>query len=90
MTYALGAEQYVAVMAGYGGGSAPVLPRARRYRHENYPRILSFVGGGRFPSRRRVEPEVRRHLRWSAALETVTRGAQRSVALFLLSRRRDG
>ncbi|MGE0552121.1 MAG: PQQ-dependent dehydrogenase, methanol/ethanol family [Gemmatimonadales bacterium] len=43
MTYAVDGEQYVAVMAGYGGGlGSQIQPGAAAYEHENYPRVIAF------------------------------------------------
>ena len=79
MTYALGDEQYVAVMAGYGGGlGSRFHPGNAAYRHENYPRILAFrLGGGPVPlPPARVEPEIPAPPPVESSPETVTRGAQ--------------
>jgi len=51
MSYAVGGEQYVAIMAGYGGGlGSTFMPGAAGYRYENYPRVIAFkLGGGTVP-----------------------------------------
>jgi quinohemoprotein ethanol dehydrogenase len=52
MTYRVNGEQYVAVMAGYGGGVlyAPFPPATAAYRYGNAGRIVAFkLGGGAVP-----------------------------------------
>jgi quinohemoprotein ethanol dehydrogenase len=51
VSYEIDGEQYVAVMAGYGGAVGwQYPPGAAAFRHENYGRILAFkLGGGRTP-----------------------------------------
>jgi quinohemoprotein ethanol dehydrogenase len=51
VSYEIGGEQYVAVLAGFGGAVAPVYPREiAAYRYQNYGRILAFkLGGGATP-----------------------------------------
>lgn len=52
MTYRLGHEQYVAVMAGYGGGvlANPFPPHSAAYRYGNVGRIVTFkLDGGPIP-----------------------------------------
>lgn len=50
-TYSIDGEQYVAVMAAYGGAeTAAYLPDAAFFEYENYGRILAFkLGGGDTP-----------------------------------------
>ena len=56
-TYSIDGEQYIAVMAGYGG--APVLSYpgdAVIWKHQNYGRILAFkLGGGETPIPEKTE-----------------------------------
>ena len=48
MTYEVGGEQYVAVMAAWGGGGYPYVPRyAAAYERSNEGRLLVFKLGGR-------------------------------------------
>jgi quinohemoprotein ethanol dehydrogenase len=56
MTYRLGAVQYVAVMAGWGGGGFPYVPHySAAYQRGNADRILVFkLGGGAVP----IPPEL--------------------------------
>jgi len=51
MTYAVDGEQFVAVMAAWGGGGYPYVPRdSAAYRHGNEGRLLVFrLGGGPVP-----------------------------------------
>ena len=51
VSYQLDGEQYVAVIAGFGGAMAPVYPKGTAmYRYQNYGRILAFkLGGGPTP-----------------------------------------
>jgi quinohemoprotein ethanol dehydrogenase len=51
ITYELDGEQYIAVLAGFGGAIAPSYPaEAVANRRENYGRILAFkLGGGKTP-----------------------------------------
>ena len=53
MTYLIDGEQYVAVMAGYGGNSlrgGPTDKRAAIHKYKNYGRILAFrLNGGDTP-----------------------------------------
>jgi len=51
MTYLIDGIQYIAVMAAWGGGGYPFVPRyAAAYEHENEGRILAFrLGGGPVP-----------------------------------------
>lgn len=53
MSYEIDGEQYVAVMAGYGGNElivGPVDKRAAIHKYQNYGRILAFkLGGGDTP-----------------------------------------
>ncbi|MEO8315605.1 MAG: PQQ-dependent dehydrogenase, methanol/ethanol family, partial [Pseudomonadota bacterium] len=47
VTYEIDSEQYIAVLAGFGGALAPLYPReSAAYRHENYGRLLAFTLGG--------------------------------------------
>lgn len=56
MTYRVGGVQYVAVMAAWGGGGFPYVPRySAAYRRGNMGRILVFrLGGGPVP----IPPEL--------------------------------
>jgi quinohemoprotein ethanol dehydrogenase len=52
MTYRVGGVQYIAVMAGYGGGQigAPIPQNSAAFRYENTGRIIALkVGGGPVP-----------------------------------------
>ena len=51
MTYEVNGVQYIAVMAGWGGGGYPYVPRySAAYTHENTNRLLVFkIGGGAVP-----------------------------------------
>lgn len=51
VTYEIDGEQYVAVLAGFGGAVAPVYPKEMAgYTWQNYGRILAFkLGGGKTP-----------------------------------------
>lgn len=51
MTYTIDGEQYVAVLAGWGGGGWPYVPRrAAAYNYDNTGRVLVFkLGGGAVP-----------------------------------------
>lgn len=51
ITYELDGEQYIAVLAGFGGALAPFYPPGSApYRHQNYGRLLAFkLGGGATP-----------------------------------------
>lgn len=51
MTYEVGGVQYIAVMAGWGGGGYPFVPRySAAYTRGNMNRLLVFkVGGGKVP-----------------------------------------
>ncbi|MEP0132857.1 MAG: PQQ-dependent dehydrogenase, methanol/ethanol family [Eudoraea sp.] len=59
MSYQVEGEQYVAVMAGYGGNElivGPVDQRAAIHKYQNYGRILAFkLGGGDTPLPPKVE-----------------------------------
>ncbi|MBX3148345.1 MAG: PQQ-dependent dehydrogenase, methanol/ethanol family [Gemmatimonadales bacterium] len=79
MTYSLGGVQYVAVMAGFGGGlGARFAPGNAGYRFENYPRILSFKLGGSETPRppARVELEIPEPPPLDASSRTVARGGE--------------
>ena len=51
ISYEIDGEQYVAVLAGFGGAVAPAYPRGSApYTWQNYGRILAFkLGGGKTP-----------------------------------------
>ena len=51
ITYELDGEQYVAVLAGFGGALSTIYPReSAPYRYPNYGRLLAFkLGGGSTP-----------------------------------------
>ncbi len=51
VTYEIGSEQYIAVLAGFGGAMAPMYPpETATYRYQNYGRLLAFkLGGGAVP-----------------------------------------
>ena len=57
-TYAIDGEQYVAVMAGYGGAeTSGYLPDGVVFQYENQGRILAFkLGGGETPIPPKVKP----------------------------------
>jgi len=51
VSYEIDGEQYIAVMAGFGGAVAPVYPKEiAAYRYQNYGRLLAFkLNGGSTP-----------------------------------------
>jgi quinohemoprotein ethanol dehydrogenase len=50
ISYELDGEQYVAVLAGFGGAMAPIWPRGAMRHYQNYGRLLAFkLGGGATP-----------------------------------------
>jgi quinohemoprotein ethanol dehydrogenase len=51
VSYELDGEQYIAVLAGFGGALAPLYPKeGAMYRYQNYGRLLAFkLGGGAAP-----------------------------------------
>lgn len=51
VSYAIGGEQYIAVLAGFGGALATLYPsQAAPHRYQNYGRLLAFkLGGGATP-----------------------------------------
>ena len=57
-TYSIDGEQYVAVMAAYGGAeTSGYLPDAAIYQYENKARIIAFkLGGGETPVPPKVKP----------------------------------
>ena len=57
-TYSIDGEQYVAVMAGYGGAeTSGYLPDGAIYQYENKTRILAFkLGGGETPLPPKLKP----------------------------------
>src|SRR5690606_19694254 len=50
-SYEIDKEQYIAVLAGFGGAMAPMYPReSAAYRYQNYGRLLAFrLDGGATP-----------------------------------------
>jgi quinohemoprotein ethanol dehydrogenase len=60
ISYEIDGEQYVAVLAGFGGAVAPVYPREMAgYTYQNYGRILAFkLGGGKTPLPPLREPAI--------------------------------
>jgi quinohemoprotein ethanol dehydrogenase len=47
VSYEIDSEQYIAVLAGFGGAMAPLYPaESAAYRHQNYGRLLAFKLGG--------------------------------------------
>jgi quinohemoprotein ethanol dehydrogenase len=47
VSYEVDGEQYIAVLAGFGGAMAPMYPpEIAAYRYQNYGRLLSFKLGG--------------------------------------------
>jgi quinohemoprotein ethanol dehydrogenase len=59
MTYSVGVDQFIAVMAGYGGGQigAPFPQSSAAYRYGNAGRIIALkLGGGSVPIPREVRP----------------------------------
>ncbi len=47
VSYELDGEQYITVLAGFGGAMAPLYPaESAAYRHQNYGRLLTFKLGG--------------------------------------------
>lgn len=77
MTYAIDGAQYLAVMAGYGGGvGSAYYTGTAGYRYENYPRILAFkLGGGEVPLPPvRVAPPLTAPPPLDATPATVARG----------------
>jgi quinohemoprotein ethanol dehydrogenase len=53
MTYTVGGEQYVAIMAGLGGAAGQeYVPGTAAYKYGNKGRIIAFkLGGGEVPRR---------------------------------------
>jgi quinohemoprotein ethanol dehydrogenase len=51
VSYEIGSEQYISVLAGFGGAMAPLYPaESAAYRYQNYGRLLTFrLGGGDTP-----------------------------------------
>jgi quinohemoprotein ethanol dehydrogenase len=51
VSYEIGSEQYISVLAGFGGAMAPLYPaESAAYRHQNHGRLLTFkLGGGTTP-----------------------------------------
>ena len=50
ISYELDGEQYVAVLAGFGGATAPIWPKGAMRHYQNYGRLLAFkLGGGATP-----------------------------------------
>ncbi len=51
VSYEIDKEQYIAVLAGFGGAMAPMYPReSAAYRYQNYGRLLAFrLDGGATP-----------------------------------------
>jgi quinohemoprotein ethanol dehydrogenase len=51
VSYEIDSEQYIAVLAGFGGAMAPLYPaESAAYRYQNYGRLLAFrLGGGNTP-----------------------------------------
>jgi quinohemoprotein ethanol dehydrogenase len=79
MTYSLDGQQYIAVMAGYGGGLGSRFHLGNAgYRYQNYPRILAFkLNGGAVPlPPPRVETEIPAPPPVETSAETVARGGQ--------------
>ena len=47
VSYQIGDDQYIAVLAGFGGALAPVYPKEIvAYKYQNYGRLLAFKLGG--------------------------------------------
>jgi quinohemoprotein ethanol dehydrogenase len=47
VSYEIDSEQYIAVLAGFGGAMAPLYPaESAAYRYQNYGRLLTFKLGG--------------------------------------------
>jgi len=47
VSYEIDSEQYIAVLAGFGGAMAPLYPpESAAYRYQNYGRLLAFKLGG--------------------------------------------
>lgn len=78
MTYSVDGEQFVAVMAGYGGALLSSYPRGSAARsYENYGRILAFeLGGGPtpLPPERDLPTEIPAPPRLDASDEEVRNG----------------
>jgi quinohemoprotein ethanol dehydrogenase len=50
ISYEIDGEQYVAVLAGFGGAMAPIWPKGAMRHYQNYGRLLAFkLGGGKAP-----------------------------------------
>jgi len=60
MTYTIDGDQYVAVMAGLGGGGGQAHPPgSAAYIYGNLGRLIAFkIGGGEVPLRPKIEREV--------------------------------
>jgi quinohemoprotein ethanol dehydrogenase len=58
VSYQIGSEQYIAVLAGFGGAMAPLYPaESAAYRYQNYGRLLAFrLDGATTPLPPRREP----------------------------------
>jgi quinohemoprotein ethanol dehydrogenase len=58
VSYEIDGEQYIAVLAGFGGALAPLYPaEGAMYRYQNYGRLLAFkLGGGAAPLPPKREP----------------------------------
>jgi quinohemoprotein ethanol dehydrogenase len=60
VTYEIDSEQYIAVLAGFGGAMAPLYPsESAPHRYQNYGRLLAFkLGGTSTPLPPRREPQT--------------------------------
>jgi len=60
ISYEIDGEQYIAVLAGFGGALAPMYPSGTAmYQYQNYGRLLAFkLGGGATPLPPKREPQA--------------------------------
>lgn len=59
MAYEIGKQQYIAVLAGYGGSAMIYDPHTAAYKYGNEGRLVAFkLGGGAVPKPAPVEPQA--------------------------------
>ena len=82
VSYEIDSEQYIAVLAGFGGAMAPLYPsESAAYRYQNYGRLLAFKLGG--PGTPLPPPRQRSQTPPPPPLPVVTPDVvQRGTALF--------
>jgi len=81
VSYEIDGEQYIAVLAGFGGAMAPLYPaESAAYRHQNYGRLLAFkLGGAQTPL---PPPRESAPIPAPPALPATPAMAQRGAGLF--------